>query len=54
MIEESMYEVEEILDKKTINGRTYYQIKWKGYPVEQSTWEIQSNLKFVKELIKEF
>lgn len=48
------YEVEKILDKCYCNKRVYYQIKWNGYPKSQSTWEPLSNLKNLKEDIKEY
>jgi hypothetical protein len=38
------YKVAEILDKRTIGKKTEYKIRWKGYSVEQSTWEPASIL----------
>lgn len=34
-----LYEVERIIDKKTINDKVYYLIKWKLWPDEFNTWE---------------
>lgn len=53
------YEVEEILDeetKKTTRGqpKKYYLIKWKGYGMEDCTWEPEGNMTNAEELIKEF
>ena len=45
------YAVEEIRDKKTINGKVHYQIKWSGY--RKCTWEPAKNLK-CPELVAEF
>jgi Chromo (CHRromatin Organisation MOdifier) domain len=33
------YVPEEILKQRTRNGRLQYLVKWKRYPIEQSTWE---------------
>ena len=48
------YEVEEILDTKTIRGKRYFLIKWKGYPLHEATWEPISNLTHCREMLKEF
>ena len=42
--EEEEFEVEEILDHKTKNGKTYFFLKWKGFPSSANTWEIEDNL----------
>lgn len=43
-----LYTVEEILDKRvTRKGVVEYQVKWKDYPVDESTWEPFKNLKYV-------
>lgn len=36
--EESLYVVEEILDKKIVKGKAYYKVKWQGYGLDQCTW----------------
>ncbi|VDM47889.1 unnamed protein product [Toxocara canis] len=44
--QEEEYVVEKILSKKVISGEdggVFYLIKWKGYPVEESTWEPEEN-----------
>jgi hypothetical protein len=28
------YEVEDVLDRRLINNKVYYLVKWKGYPIE--------------------
>lgn len=38
------YKVENITTKKIINGKTFYRIKWVGYPSNQNTWEPEDNL----------
>ena len=37
--EEEECEIEEILDKKVVNGKEKYKVKWKGFSVEDATWE---------------
>lgn len=54
-MDENIYEVEKILDKKiTKGGEVLYKIKWSGYSEEQSTWEPIENLSNVIYMIKEF
>jgi len=38
-----LYEAEEIIGKKIKKGRVLYKVKWKDYPINQSTWEPISN-----------
>ena len=51
---ESFYIVEKILDRRKINGKFEYKIKWEGYPMNQSTWEPMENLETVKGLVEEY
>ena len=48
------YEVEKILDVKTYYKRKHYLILWKGYPLQDATWEPIENLIHYKDLLKEF
>ncbi|CAD8154874.1 unnamed protein product [Paramecium pentaurelia] len=52
------YEVESIVDKRyDEHTKSYlYQIKWKGYPHSQNTWEPIEHLQnpHVKKMVKEF
>src|SRR5271170_19765 len=48
------YEVETILDKRTIHKRPQYLIKWKGYPLHDATWEPLENLDNASKKVKEF
>jgi hypothetical protein len=54
MSSDELYNVEKILDKRDINGKVEYKIKWEGYPNSQCTWEPMSNLESVKELVEEY
>jgi len=51
---EKEYEVEEILDRQEKRGKMKYLVKWKGYTVEENTWERLENLKNVGRKIEEF
>ena len=51
---EKEYEVEKILDRQERRGKTKYLVKWKGYMVEENTWEGLKNLKNAMEKIEEF
>jgi len=51
------YEVEYIMAKDTIDGKSCYKIKWHGFPESEATWEKRSNLiKFtgLKHMIEKF
>ena len=49
------YTVEKIMGKKRINNRIHYKIKWKGYPMSESTWEPRTDLiKMIPDLINEY
>jgi hypothetical protein len=41
---ESKYVVEKIVDKKTVNKKVQYFIKWKGYKATENTWEPKETL----------
>ena len=49
-----MYEVEKILDSKLIRGKLHYLVHWKGYPIEERTWEPVANITAAKDLVKDF
>jgi len=42
------------LDRQKRRGKTKYLVKWKGYTVEENTWEGLENLKNMMEKIEEF
>jgi len=46
--------VEKILNKRIVQGKDKFLVQWKGYMVEEDTWENRENLGNVKELVKEF
>ena len=53
MSEEDIFEVEKIVSHKTVNGVTYFQIRWKGYPPEEDTFEPIENLN-CPEIIRQY
>jgi len=50
---EDEYEVEKLLQSKTIKGKVYYLVKWKGYSSKDATWEHEMDLHCPK-LLREF
>ena len=48
------YEVEQIIDSRLQRGKLQYLVKWKNYPIEESTWEPEDNLKKAKATIAKF
>jgi hypothetical protein len=53
-VTDSMFEVEKIIGQKMVNDKMFYRVKWKDYPVNQSTWEIATHLGYVQDLIDEY
>ena len=51
---EEEFKVEKILNKRTIRGKEKFLVRWKGYTVEENTWENRENLENAKELVEEF
>ena len=48
------YEVEKIVDKRIMFGQIEYFVKWKGWGIEDNTWEPQEHLEEVHSLIEVF
>ena len=51
---EEEFEVEKILNKRTIRGKEKFLVQWKRYMAEEDIWENRKNLKNAKELVEEF
>ncbi|KFY15270.1 hypothetical protein V492_02110 [Pseudogymnoascus sp. VKM F-4246] len=48
------YEVERVLDSRVHNGELKFYILWKGFSMEEATWEPRSNLENSTEAIDEY
>ena len=42
---EDKYYVEKFINKKVVNKKTFYLVKWKDYSLKESTWEEEKQLK---------
>jgi len=51
---EEEFEVEKILNKRTVRGKEKFLVRWKGYTAGEDTWENRENLENAKELVEEF
>ena len=51
---EEKYEVEKILNKRKFREKNRYLVWWKGYTVEEDTWELRENLENTRDLVEKF
>ena len=51
---EEEFEMEKIINKRTVRGKEKFLVRWKGYMAEEDTWESRENLENAKELVEEF
>jgi len=51
---EEEFEVEKILNKRIVQGKERFLVRWKGYTAEEDMWEDRKNLGNAKELVEEF
>jgi len=51
---EEEFEVEKILNKRVVQGKEKFLVRWKGYTAEEDTWKNRENLGNTKELVEEF
>jgi len=51
---EEEFEIEKILNKRTVRGKEKFLVRWKGYMAGENTWENRENLENAKELVEEF
>ena len=54
MSNEAFYTIEKIIDRKKVKDKYKYKIKWKGFPMEQCTWEPIKNLQYALGLVDEY
>ena len=48
------YEVESILRHKGKGARKQYLVLWKGYPLDEATWEPEAHLDHAPEVLEEY
>ena len=48
------YQVEAILDKEIHNGKPWYLVKWRHYPISEATLQPPYTLRNAYDLIEEF
>lgn len=53
-VEDDRYEVEAILHHKYVKGKPFFEVKWLGWPVADTTWEPEENLDNCEEILKEY
>ncbi|KAF8753927.1 hypothetical protein RHS01_06729 [Rhizoctonia solani] len=51
---EEEYEVEGITNAEERNGKWFFRVKWKGYGLEENTWEPRENLKNAGKILKKY
>lgn len=54
MDENSMFEVEEILEASIKDGKQHFMVLWKDHMLENCTWEPETNLGSCMDPIDEF
>ena len=53
--ESGLFEVESVLDKRTHAGKVQYRLHWRGYAIEDASWEPLANIpKQSMQMIREF
>jgi hypothetical protein len=52
--EDKQHEVEAILNHRIRNGKKYYLVKWKGYPMHESNWEPEENLEKAQGMLSKY
>jgi len=51
---EEEFEVEKIINKRIVQEKEKFLVRWKGYTAEADTWESRENLENARELVEEF
>ena len=53
-VNDELFEVESIIDAKKVKNKVLYLVKWKNYPVSESTWEPETNLVGAQRILRDF
>ena len=53
-VAENRYEVEQIVSSKMVRDKLKYLVHWKGYPIEERTWEPAEELVTAKALVNKY
>jgi|SRR5882762_6340847 len=48
------WDVEEVKDKRTINKKTHYLVKWDGWPVEYNQWVPEEDMTGAMEAVRKY
>ena len=48
------FEVESIVDSRTLDGQVFYLVKWRGFTARHNSWEPAYNLVHAQALIDNF
>ncbi|KAF8688052.1 hypothetical protein RHS03_09831, partial [Rhizoctonia solani] len=48
------YKVKGIADAEERDGKWFFRVKWKGYSLEENTWEPQEKLKNARKILKKY
>ena len=49
-----LFQVEELIGRKSDSGQVFYRVKWSGYSSQHNSWEPEENLSNCKDLIEEY
>jgi len=48
------WEVEDIIEERRKDGHKEYLVHWRGYPIEERTWETEDNLQNAQQILQAF
>jgi hypothetical protein len=51
---EEEYEVERIINSRKVGRKVEFRVRWKGYRLEEDTWEPRENLSNAQDALRDF